>query len=248
MTGRVAAVTGGSRGIGAATCRLLAERGWDVVVGFHRDAEAAEQVRADCEKQGVRAATAQGDVASEDGVASFFAAVDALGPLGALVNNAGIVDLVTRVEDMSHARVTRMFTVNAVGPFLCSAEAVKRMSARHGGAGGAIVHVGSIAARLPNPGRYIDYSASKAAVDVLTIGLAKEVATEGIRVNCVRPGVIDTEIHADAGQPDRVQHVAPEIPMQRVGQPAEIAAAIAWLCSDEAAYVSGAILDVGGGI
>lgn len=244
----VAVVTGGGRGIGAATCVALARAGWDVCVGYRADADAAAQVVAACTAEGVRAVAAPGDVASEDGVAAVFGAADTLGPLGALVNNAGIVDVVSAVADMSAARIRRMFEVNAVAPFLCVQAAIPRMSSRRGGAGGVIVNVGSISARAPGPNRYLDYSASKAAVDAMTIGLAKELAPDAIRVNCVRPGIIDTEIHASAGQPNRAREAGDLIPMGRAGTTAEIAHAIAWLCSAEASYVSGAIMDVGGAI
>jgi NAD(P)-dependent dehydrogenase (short-subunit alcohol dehydrogenase family) len=247
VTPRVAAVTGGSRGIGAATCVLLAERGWDVCVGFHRDAAAATRVRERCEAQGVRAVIAQGDVASEAGVAAFFDAADQLGALGALVNNAGIVAPPQRVDEMSTARIERMMAVNAVGPFLCARAAVLRMAHSRGGSGGAIVNVGSAASRIGSPNNYVDYAASKAALDTMTLGLAKELAADGVRVNCVRPGVVDTEIHASGGQPNRARDIAPEIPMRRAGRPDEIAHAIVWLCAEEASYVTGAILDVAGG-
>lgn len=248
MTRRVAVVTGGGRGIGAATSLQLAEAGWDVCIGFHSDGSAATEVARACEARGAATVVAQGDVATEDGVAALFAAADGLGPLGALVNNAGVVDVMTRVEDMSWERIGRIMGVNVVGPFMCCAAAVKRMARGHGGSGGIIVNVGSISARMPTAGRYIDYSASKAAIDVLTIGLAKEVAADGIRVNCVRPGIIDTDIHATYGRPDRAREMAPEIPIGRAGTAEEIGATIAWLCSDAASYVSGAIVDVGGAI
>jgi NAD(P)-dependent dehydrogenase (short-subunit alcohol dehydrogenase family) len=248
VMGTVALITGGGRGIGAATSVRLAEAGWTVCVGYQRDSAAAEAVVERCVSSGVRASAVQADVGTDEGVAALFAAADSFGRLGALINNAGVVDVMTRVEDMSSERLTRIMSVNVLGPFLCSAAAIKRMARRHGGDGGAIVNVGSISARMPTAGRYIDYSASKAAVDVLTIGLAKEVAGDGIRVNCVRPGIIDTEINAMSGQPDRAREMAGEIPLGRAGSPEEIAAAIAWLCSDEASYVSGAVLDVGGAI
>ncbi len=187
------------------------------------------------------------EVSSSDDVAALFAAADEMGPVGALVNNAGIVDRTTRVDEMTPARLERMFAVNVTGAFLCAGEAVRRMSARHGGAGGVIVNVSSAAARLGSPGEYVDYAASKAAIDTMTIGLAREVAREGVRVNAVRPGLIHTEIHARGGQPGRVERLQDSVPIGRGGDPQEVAAAIVWLCSDEATYVTGAILDVTGG-
>ena len=245
----VAVVTGGSRGIGAATALLLARRGWDLCLGYRRDADAAKAVAHDCEAAGVRAVAVAGDVASPDDVAALFAAADALGPVEALVNNAGIVAPAARVDELTLTpeRISRMLAVNVTGAFLCAGEAVRRMSTRHGGSGGSIVNVSSGAARLGSPGEYVDYAASKAAVDTLTIGLAREVAAEGVRVNCVRPGLIDTDIHASGGRPDRVTQMQSSVPMQRGGTPGEVAAAIAWLCSDEASYTTAAIIDVTGG-
>ena len=246
--GRIALVTGGSRGIGAATARLLAGRGWDVCIGYRGDEEAAAGVVADCRGAGVRALAVRADVASAEDVAGLFAAVDeGLGRLGALVNNAGIVAPAARVEEMDAARVERMLRVNVLGAFLCAGEAVRRMSTRRGGDGGVIVNVSSAASRLGSPGEYVDYAASKGAIDTMTFGLAREVAADGIRVSAVRPGIVDTGIHASGGRPDRARELAHLIPMGRAGTAAEVAAAIAWLCSDEAAYTTGAILDVAGG-
>jgi NAD(P)-dependent dehydrogenase (short-subunit alcohol dehydrogenase family) len=245
----VAVVTGGSRGIGAATALLLARRGWDVCLGYQRDADAAKAVVRGCEAAGVRAVAVAGDVASPDDVAALFAAADALGPVTALVNNAGIVAPAARVDELTLTpeRISRLLAVNVTGSFLCAGEAVRRMSTRHGGEGGAIVNVSSGAARLGSPGEYVDYAASKAAVDTLTIGLAREVGAEGVRVNAVRPGLIATDIHASGGRPDRVEQMRSTVPMQRAGTADEVAAAIAWLCSDEASFTTGAIIDVTGG-
>lgn len=240
-------VTGGSRGIGAATCRLAAARGWDVLVNYARDEAAAKAVAADVAALGRRAAIVQGDVADPAGVAAIFAAADALGPVRGLVNNAGIVGRTARVEDMAHERLTRLFAVNVVGSFLCAREAVRRMSTRHGGPGGAIVNLASAASKLGSPGLFVDYAASKGAIDTFTIGLALEVAAEGIRVNAVRPGVIDTEIHASGGEPDRARQIAASTPLGRAGRADEVAAAILWLLSEEASYTTGEILTVSGG-
>ncbi len=243
----VAVITGGSRGIGAAIAVLLAQRGWAVCVGYRASADAAKRVVAACEEAGAAAVASPLDVGSPEAVAAFFVAADTLGPLSALVNNAGIVDRRSRVDEMSAQRLQRMFSVNSVGPFLCAGEAVRRMSTRYGGAGGAIVNVSSAASRLGSPGQYVDYAASKGAIDTMTLGLAREVAQEGIRVNAVRPGLIDTDIHASGGEPDRVRRLEHEIPMQRGGRPEEVAHTIAWLCSPEASYVTGALIDVSGG-
>jgi len=248
---RAALVTGGSRGIGAATCRVLAADGWDVCIGYRNDAGAADAVAADCQAAGARTLTVAVDVAEEDQVNALFAQFDAHWPepgsLGVLVNNAGIVANVSRVEDMDTALLARMFAVNITGSFLCAGRAVTRMSTRHGGSGGVIVNVSSAAARLGGSDQYVDYAASKGAIDTMTIGLAKEVAAEGIRVAAVRPGLIDTEIHASGGQPDRAERMAPLVPMQRVGRADEVARTIAWLCGEDASYVTGALIDVTGG-
>ena len=241
-------VTGAGRGIGAATARLAAARGWDVAVNYARDAVAAEGVAAAVRALGRRAITVAADVADEAAVLAMFARIDAeLGPLAGLVNNAGIVDMKARLDEMSVARWQRMWAVNITGSLLCAREAVRRMSKRHGGAGGAIVNLSSVAARLGAPNMYIDYAVSKGAIDTFTQGLAQEVAAEGIRVNAVRPGIIDTDIHAASGDRNRPQAAASMIPMQRPGSADEIAAAIVWLLSAEASYTTGAVLDVGGG-
>ena len=240
-------VTGGSRGIGAATCLLAAAQGWSVIVNYVRDAGAAEGVAEQIRQRGGRAVALAADVAEEDQVLALFRQIDTLGRLAGLVNNAGIVDVATRVEDMSLARLQRMWSVNLTGPFLCAREAVRRLSTRRGGRGGSIVNLSSAAARLGSPNQYVDYAASKAAIDTFTMGLAKEVAAEGIRVNAVRPGIIDTEIHASGGQPDRVTQISPSLPLQRAGTAEEVAAAIVWLLSEQASYTTGSVLDVTGG-
>lgn len=245
---RTVLITGASRGIGAACARACARDGWAVAVHYRREAAAAQALVAELRGLGVAAESFAAEVADEAAVAALFEAVDRrLPPLGALVNNAGIVDVAARVDEMSAARVRRMFEVNVVGAFVCAAEAVRRLSTRHGGAGGAIVNVGSAASRLGSPAQYVDYAASKGALDTFTIGLAREVAAEGVRVNAVRPGIIDTDIHASGGLPDRARQLAPTIPMQRPGRADEVATAICWLASDEASYATGAILDVSGG-
>jgi NAD(P)-dependent dehydrogenase (short-subunit alcohol dehydrogenase family) len=247
---RVVLITGGSRGIGAATARVMAQDGWDVCLGYCSAGDSAARVASECEALGAHTLTCQVDVADEASVANLFTVLDGtwgVGTLGALVNNAGIVDVKARVDEMSADRLTRVFTVNVVGSFLCAGQAVRRMSTRLGGSGGVVVNLSSAAARLGSPGEYVDYAASKGAIDTMTIGLAKEVAAEGIRVVAVRPGLIDTEIHASGGQPDRGERLRPLIPMQRVGQPEEVASTIAWLCSPAASYVTGALVDVSGG-
>ena len=241
-------ITGGGRGIGAATALLAAQRGYAVAVNYASNSLAADEVVRTIRDGGGTAIAVQADVGNEAQVMSMFEKVDAkLGRLTALVNNAGVVDVQARVDEMSVARLERMFRINVIGSFICAREAVRRMSTKHGGEGGAIVNISSGAARLGSPGQYVDYAASKAAIDTLTIGLAKEVAEEGIRVNAVRPGLIDTEIHASGGMPDRAAELAPTVPMKRTGSPEEIAGAILWLLSAEASYTTMALLDVTGG-
>ncbi|MFZ5893914.1 MAG: SDR family oxidoreductase [Myxococcota bacterium] len=244
---KVILVTGGSRGIGAATVRLAAERGYQVAFSYLRDAASAAALVDELRQRGTSALAVQADVGLEADVLRLFQEVDKkLSRLSVLVNNAGIVDRQQRVEELSAERITRMFAVNVVGSMLCAREAVKRLSTRHGGSGGVIVNISSAASRIGSPGEYVDYAASKGAIDTFTLGLAKEVAREGIRVNAVRPGIIDTEIHASGGQPDRVARLQSSLPMQRAGRAAEVAGAVLWLASDEATYTSGAILDVSG--
>ncbi len=241
-------ITGASRGIGAAAARLCARQGWAVAVNYANDVQAAQQVVQGIRNAGGTALALQADVADEAQVLALFARIDAeLPPLGALVNNAGVVDRASRVDAMSAARLQRMFAINVFGSFTCAREAVKRMSTSHGGTGGVIVNLSSAAARLGAPGQYVDYAAAKGAIDTFTIGLAKEVAAEGIRVNAVRPGIIATDIHASGGQPDRARQLAPQVPMQRAGSADEVAQAIVWLLSDASSYTTGAILDVAGG-
>jgi NAD(P)-dependent dehydrogenase (short-subunit alcohol dehydrogenase family) len=245
---QVLLITGGSRGIGAATALLAAQQGYAVAVNYTDNAQAAEQVVQQIRAAGGEAVAVQADVADETQVLAMFSAVDArLGRLTALVNNAGVVDVAARVDQMTLARLRRMFDINILGSFLCAREAVKRMSTRHGGSGGAIVNVSSVAAKLGSPGLFVDYAASKGAIDTFTAGLAREVATEGIRVNGVRPGIIDTDIHASSGQPERARQMAPQVPMQRAGSALEVAQAIVWLLSEQASYCTGATLDVTGG-
>jgi NAD(P)-dependent dehydrogenase (short-subunit alcohol dehydrogenase family) len=245
---QVLLITGGSRGIGAATALLAAQRGYAVAVNYTANSLAADEVVRQIRAAGGQAITVQADVAQEAQVVAMFEKVDAkLGRLTALVNNAGVVDVAQRVDEQSLARWRRMFEINVFGSLLCAREAVRRMSTRHGGTGGAIVNVSSVAATLGAAGQYVDYAAAKGAIDVFTLGLAREVAAEGVRVNAVRPGIIDTEIHASGGQPDRAQRLAGQIPMQRPGTAQEIAHAIVWLLSAEAGYATGSILDVTGG-
>ena len=241
-------VTGASRGIGAATALLAAQQGWAVAVNYTANSLAADEVVRRIRAGGGTAMAVQADVANEAQVLAMFARIDAkLGPLSGLVNNAGVVDVSARVDEMDMARWRRMFDVNVLGSMLCAREAVRRMSTRHGGSGGAIVNVSSAASRLGSPGQYVDYAAAKGAIDAFTIGLAKEVGAEGIRVNAVRPGLIETEIHASGGLPNRVQDLKHLVPMQRGGTADEVAQAIVWLLSDAASYTTMSLLDVSGG-
>ena len=245
---KVALVTGGSRGIGAATCLQLVKAGYAVIINY-----AAAQASSDklCERIALAGGTAlglQADVADEAQVLAMFAAIDAkFGRLDALVNNAGVVDMTARLDEMSVTRLKRMFDINVIGSLVCAREAVKRMSTRYGHSGGGIVNLSSAAAKIGSPGQYLDYAASKGAIDTFTLGLAKEVAAEGIRVNGVRPGIIDTDIHASGGIPDRAAQMAPQVPMRRAGSADEVANAIVWLLSDAASYVTGTTIDVTGG-
>jgi NAD(P)-dependent dehydrogenase (short-subunit alcohol dehydrogenase family) len=241
-------VTGASRGIGAETAKLAGARGDAVCVNYCRQRPAADAVVHEITRVGGRAIAVQADVASEADVVRLFNTVDReLGPVGGLVNNAGILEAQARVEQIDAARLGRIFATNVTGAFVCAREAVRRMSTRHGGAGGAIVNVSSRAAVLGAPGEYVDYAASKAALDTLTVGLAREVAAEGIRVNAVRAGIIYTDIHASGGEPGRPDRLGPTLPMQRSGTAVEVARAILWLLSDEASYTTGSFVDVSGG-
>ena len=241
-------VTGASRGIGAATALLAARHGYTVAVNYSANSLAADDVARQIRQAGGQAMTLRADVSNEAQVVAMFEKIDArFGRLTALVNNAGIVDQTARVDAMTLQRLRRMFEVNVFGSFLCAREAVKRMSTRYGGAGGSIVNVSSAAARLGSPGQYVDYASAKGAIDTFTLGLAKEVADEGIRVNAVRPGIIDTGIHASGGLPDRARDAASQLPMRRAGSAEEVAEAIVWLLGDGASYCTGALLDVAGG-
>ena len=245
---KVLLVTGGSRGIGAASCLLAARQGWAVAVNYTANSLAADEVVRQIRAAGGRAMAVQADVADETQVLRMFEQVDAkLGRLTGLVNNAGVVDVTARVEDMSVARWKRMFDINVIGSLICTREAVRRMSTKHGGAGGSIVNLSSAAARLGAPGQYVDYAAAKGAIDAFTIGLAKEVAGEGIRVNAVRPGLIETEIHASGGLPNRVKDLQHQVPMQRGGSAEEVAEAIVWLLGEGASYTTMSLIDVSGG-
>lgn len=241
-------ITGGSRGIGAATARMAAAEGYDVCVNYASNADAAAGVVADCRAAGVSAMSVQADISDEAQVIDLFEETEAeLGPLTVLVNNAGILHSAARLDTYSAERLREVVDVNVIGAFLCAREAVRRLSTEHGGAGGAIVNVSSAASYLGSANEFIDYAATKGAMDTMTIGLAKEVATEGIRVNAVRPGLIETEIHASAGIPDRVERLAGNVPMQRGGSAEEVASLILYLASDEASYVTGALVNVSGG-
>lgn len=245
---KVMLITGASRGIGAATARLAAAEGYALCLNYHHREDAAQALLEELRSRGTRAIAVAADVADEGQVARLFAAVDAeFGRLDVLVNNAGMLERQMRLDEMDAARLMRVFAVNVTGSFLCAREAVRRMSTRHGGQGGAILNVSSIAAKLGAPNEYIDYAAAKGAIDSMTLGLAKEVAAEGIRVNAVRPGVIRTEIHASGGEPGRVERVSASVPMGRGGEAEEVAEAILWLASDKASYASGALLDISGG-
>jgi len=245
---RVMLITGASRGIGAATARLAAQQGYALCLNYHQRADAANAVLEQVLGLGVTAIAVKADVADETQVLHMFDVIDReFGRLDVLVNNAGMLEQQMRLEQMDAARWSRVLGANVIGSFLCAREAIKRMSTRHGGQGGAIVNLSSVAARLGAPGEYIDYAAAKGAIDSMTLGLAKEVASEGIRVNAVRPGVIHTDIHAAGGEPDRVERVKASVPMGRGGQAEEIAEAILWLASEKASYTSGALLDVAGG-
>lgn len=247
MTDKVVIITGGSRGIGRAAALAAAARGFRVVVGYASNQKAADEVVGQIQAKNGKAIAVRCDVGVEADIMALFKAADAFGTLGALVNNAGIVGATARVDQMSAERIQRIMTVNITGSILCAREAVKRMSTRHGGKGGVIVNISSVAAKLGSPNTYVDYAASKGAIDSFTVGLGQEVAAEGIRVAAIRPGLIDTEIHASGGEPDRAHRLAPTVPMKRIGTAGEIANAILWLISDEASYVTGAILDVSGG-
>ena len=248
MSKKVLLVTGGSRGIGASVCRKAAAAGWAVMINYVSNTNAALTLKAEIEQAGGAAEIIQGDAGTEAGIAAIFAATDEkFGRLDGFVNNAGVVDYYSEVADYSWARLERMFAINSVGAIFAAGAAVQRMSTARGGQGGVIVNISSMAAVIGSPGQYVDYAASKGAIDTFTVGLSKEVATQGIRVNAIRPGIIDTDIHASGGIPDRARELAPLIPMQRPGQPDEIADAVLFLLSDQATYITGAILNVSGG-
>ncbi len=245
---KIALITGASRGIGAATAQVLAQQGYDICVNYKSNAKAADQLVVELTAAGVRAIAVQADISQEADVERLFTTLDQqLGPITALVNNAGILRPQSRVEDLTAARINQLLTTNVTGYFLCCREAIKRMSTKHGGQGGSIVNVSSVAARTGSPHEYVDYAATKGAIDTLTTGLSLEVADEGIRVNGVRPGFIYTDMHTDGGEPGRVDRLSPVIPMKRGGQPEEVAQAIAWLLSDAASYSTGSFIDLAGG-
>ncbi|MGB1256765.1 MAG: SDR family oxidoreductase [Thiolinea sp.] len=248
MQNKVVLITGGSRGIGAVTAVLAAEKGWDVVISYRLREDEAEKVATIIKQLGQRVLAVKSDVGSADEIKALFKQIDAeFGRLDALVNNAGVLNLASQVVDMSVERLQNVFNINVIGSFLCAQEAIKRMALSRGGQGGTIVNVSSAAARLGAANEYIDYAATKGAIDTFTLGLSKEVAADGIRVNAVRPGLIETDIHADSGDPDRAQRLQQFVPMQRTGSALEVAGPIVWLLSEEASYVNGALLDVGGG-
>lgn len=247
MTKGVCIITGGSRGIGAAAARRIATEGWDILVNYNANESAAEAVATDVAAAGARVELVQADVSTEEGIDKTFAAADRMGSLTAIINNAGIGDQVGTIEGFSFARVDKLMRLNVTSVIVCSREAVKRMAKKNGGAGGSIVNISSAAAKLGAPNQFVDYAATKGAIDTFTIGLALEWAREGIRVNAVRPGVIDTDFHANVGTPDRPAKVGPDQPLGRAGTPQEVAEAIAWLMSDASSYSTGAIVDVSGG-
>jgi NAD(P)-dependent dehydrogenase (short-subunit alcohol dehydrogenase family) len=247
MSDSVVIVTGGSRGIGASVCRKLVALGHTILVNYAGNKAAAEAVVSGIVDDGGKAISIQADVGNEADILALFHAADEEGQLVGLVNNAGVVDMSQRVDEMTYDRLARMFSINLIGSFICAREAVKRMSTKHGGRGGTIVNIGSAGSKLGSPGQYVDYAASKGAIDTMTVGLALEIAEENIRVNAVRPGIIDTEIHASGGAPDRVAQLQSKLPMKRAGTADEVADAVLWLMSDQSSYTTGAILDVSGG-
>lgn len=248
MSAKVILITGASRGIGAAIARSAAHAGYNLGINYHRNESAASRLADEVRQIGVKAMTIRADVSREEEVGSMFAQLDReLGVLAVLINNAGVIDRQMRCDQMSAERLQRIFSINVIGAFLCAREAIKRMSVRYGGVGGNIVNISSRASVLGSPHEYIDYAASKGALDTMTLGLAKEVANEGIRVNAVRPGIIATDIHASGGDPDRVDRLAPHIPMQRGGTPEEVASATMWLISDQASFTTGSFIEVSGG-
>jgi len=245
---KIILITGASRGIGAATAKLAADRGYRVCINYRQNAEAAQTLIQDLRRTGAEVAAFQADVSIEAEVVRMFEAIDAqFGPISVLINNAGMLERQMAVADMSAERLVRVFATNVIGSFLCAREAIARMSTRRGGQGGSIVNLSSMAARLGSPNEYVDYAAAKGAIDTFTIGLAKEVAPDGIRVNAVRPGLIYTDMHASGGEPGRIERLKDSVPLKRGGQPEEVANAILWLASDEASYTTGTFIDVSGG-